>query len=312
MPCNPQKCRTRLIPALTLWQRGCQGNDNIDQKYHIEKEIQGGNLHLTADARDTKSQAVRKCPSIIPQGQEHEHIPSLNIRIIRIPRFEYIPWFSLLIQAEIHTLQGLLLSTERLDLSIPIDKYGFSFNCWETIVIIRHHWSCSGSEHRSPPLALFKWSRHSKSNNSYKTNLKNATTHRYIAFCRWRAVTTGMGLLKHHHQIAGSPEQPGPQAVMVRRQATRRDRRRVTGMTWQARGLWPPGPGQSAIVAGPRRRLAESARGRVYEMSPKPIRAQRSAGAGTRQAQLSHPADIQPATLGLYAYHWQAFGFLLD
>jgi hypothetical protein len=33
-------------------------------------------------------------------------------------------------------------------------------------------------------------------------------------------------------------------------------------VTWQARGLWPPGPRQSAVVAGPR--LAESARCRVY------------------------------------------------
>jgi hypothetical protein len=33
-------------------------------------------------------------------------------------------------------------------------------------------------------------------------------------------------------------------------------------VTWQARSLWPPGPRQSAVVAGPR--LAESARGRVY------------------------------------------------
>jgi hypothetical protein len=50
--------------------------------------------------------------------------------------------------------------------------------------------------------------------------------------------------------------------MMICRQVT------VTGsldgpVTWQARrGLWLPGPGQSAVVAGPQ--LAESARGLVY------------------------------------------------
>ncbi len=85
---------------------------------------------------------------------------------------------------------------------------------------------------------------------------------------------------------------------------------------WRGRpgpGLWRPGPGQSAVVAGPR--LAESARGRVYgRQGPGPTR-------------LSHPAD-GPRTeserlfawsgmgtsvhLCVFLYAYQAFGFLLD